>query len=162
MARKKHIEPADAADEADDARGRAASSSASERAWQAALRPRTFDEYIGQRDLIENLRSRSRAAKEGGWALDHFLFAGPPGLGKTTLAHVIANELGVNLHVSSGPAIDHKGKLASLLDVARRGRRAVHRRDPPAARRSSRRTSIPRWRTSGSTCSSATARTRRR
>jgi len=83
--------------------------------WQAALRPRTFDEYIGQRDLIENLRVSVRAAREGGWSLDHFLFAGPPGLGKTTLAHVIANELGVNLHVSSGPAIDHKGKLASLL-----------------------------------------------
>src|SRR3569623_742921 len=83
--------------------------------WQAALRPRTFDEYIGQRDLIENLRVSVHAAKQGSWALDHFLFAGPPGLGKTTLAHVIANELGVNLHVSSGPAIDHKGKLASLL-----------------------------------------------
>src|SRR5206468_5729311 len=86
-----------------------------ERAWQAALRPRTFDEYIGQKDLVENLRVSVRAAKEGGWALDHFLFAGPPGLGKTTLAHVIANELGVKLHVSSGPAIDHKGMLASLL-----------------------------------------------
>ena len=86
-----------------------------EKAWQAALRPRTFDEYVGQKDLIDNLRVSVRAAKENGWTLDHFLFAGPPGLGKTTLAHVIANELGVNLHVSSGPAIDHKGMLASLL-----------------------------------------------
>ena len=87
----------------------------SERAWQAALRPRTFDEYIGQRDLIENLKVAVGAAKQGKWTLDHFLFAGPPGLGKTTLAHVIATEMGVNLHVSSGPAIDHKGKLAALL-----------------------------------------------
>jgi len=86
-----------------------------ERQWQAALRPRTFDEYIGQREMIENLKISVRAAKQNGWPLDHFLFAGPPGLGKTTLAHVIANELGVNLHVSSGPAIDHKGMLASLL-----------------------------------------------
>jgi len=86
-----------------------------EKAWQAALRPRTFDDYVGQKDLIDNLRVSVRAAKENGWTLDHFLFAGPPGLGKTTLAHVIANELGVNLHVSSGPAIDHKGMLASLL-----------------------------------------------
>ena len=81
------------------------------------MRPRTFDEYIGQKDLIENLRVSVRAAKEGGWALDHFLFAGPPSLGKTTLAHVIANELGVNLHVSSGPAIDHKGKLAAIVSA---------------------------------------------
>ncbi len=86
-----------------------------ERTWQAALRPQNFDEYIGQRDMIENLKVSVRAAKQNGWALDHFLFAGPPGLGKTTLAHVIANELGVNLHVSSGPAIDHKGMLAALL-----------------------------------------------
>ena len=86
-----------------------------ERTWQASLRPRNFDEYVGQRDLVENLRVSVQAAKQGGWALDHFLFAGPPGLGKTTLAHVIANELGVNLHVTSGPAIDHKGMLASLL-----------------------------------------------
>ena len=86
-----------------------------ERAWQAALRPRTFEEYIGQKELIDNLRVSVRAAREHGWPLDHFLFAGPPGLGKTTLAHVIANELGVNLVVTSGPAIDHKGMLASLL-----------------------------------------------
>ncbi len=86
-----------------------------ERSWQATLRPRGFDEYIGQKDMIENLRISVRAARENGWPLDHFLFAGPPGLGKTTLAHVIANELGVNLVVTSGPAIDHKGMLASLL-----------------------------------------------
>ncbi|HEY1558825.1 MAG TPA: Holliday junction branch migration DNA helicase RuvB [Kofleriaceae bacterium] len=109
MTRKKHEEVLE------EDREVAAAERSGERAWQAALRPRTFDEYIGQRDLVENLRISVRAAKEGGWALDHFLFAGPPGLGKTTLAHVIATELGVNLHVSSGPAIDHKGKLASLL-----------------------------------------------
>jgi Holliday junction DNA helicase RuvB len=99
----------------DGVREVAAAERSGEKAWQAALRPRTFDEYIGQRELIDNLKVSVRAAKQNGWALDHFLFAGPPGLGKTTLAHVIANELGVNLHVSSGPAIDHKGMLASLL-----------------------------------------------
>ena len=114
MARKKHVDVV--AVEADaDARKVDPPERTNERTWQAALRPRTFDEYIGQKDLVENLRVSVHAAKQGGWALDHFLFAGPPGLGKTTLAHVIANELGVNLHVSSGPAIDHKGKLASLL-----------------------------------------------
>jgi len=110
MARKKHIDVAP-----EPAREIGATEQGGERVWQAALRPRTFDEYVGQNDLIENLRVSVHAAKQGGWALDHFLFAGPPGLGKTTLAHVIANELGVNLHVSSGPAIDHKGKLAALL-----------------------------------------------
>ncbi|MCA9677287.1 MAG: Holliday junction branch migration DNA helicase RuvB [Kofleriaceae bacterium] len=127
MARKKHIDPAVAGAGAGAAAAPAhdsevsASERSSERAWQAALRPRTFDEYVGQRDLIENLRVSVRAAKQGGWTLDHFLFAGPPGLGKTTLAHVIANELGVDLHVSSGPAIDHKGMLASLLTTLNEG-----------------------------------------
>jgi Holliday junction DNA helicase RuvB len=111
MTRKKHEEPP--AEDGD--REVTAAERTSEKVWQAALRPRTFDEYIGQRDMIENLKISVRAAKQNGWTLDHFLFAGPPGLGKTTLAHVIANELGVRLHVSSGPAIDHKGVLASLL-----------------------------------------------
>ena len=114
MSRKKHIDTLRDG-EPEPAREVAPAERGSEKAWQAALRPRTFDEYIGQRDLIDNLKISVRAAKQNGWALDHFLFAGPPGLGKTTLAHVIANELGVNLHVSSGPAIDHKGMLASLL-----------------------------------------------
>jgi len=89
--------------------------SATEAEYQSALRPRTFAEYVGQRDLMSNLRVFVQAALKRGEALDHILFAGPPGLGKTTLAHVIANELGVKLHVTSGPAIDHKGVLASLL-----------------------------------------------
>jgi holliday junction DNA helicase RuvB len=114
MTRKKHHD-GEGAPGGDGAREVAAAERSGEKAWQAALRPRTFDEYIGQRELIDNLKVSVRAAKQNGWALDHFLFAGPPGLGKTTLAHVIANELGVNLHVSSGPAIDHKGMLASLL-----------------------------------------------
>jgi Holliday junction DNA helicase RuvB len=112
MARKKHMEEARPVE---DASAVDAAELQGERAWQASLRPRTFAEYIGQRELIENLSVSVRAAKQGGWALDHFLFAGPPGLGKTTLAHVIANELGVQMHTTSGPAIDHKGMLASLL-----------------------------------------------
>ncbi|HET6611530.1 MAG TPA: Holliday junction branch migration DNA helicase RuvB [Kofleriaceae bacterium] len=88
---------------------------AAERTYHASLRPASFAEYLGQRDLIDNLKVSVAAAKQGDWTLDHFLFAGPPGLGKTTLAHVIAHELGVTLHVTSGPAIDHKGMLASLL-----------------------------------------------
>jgi Holliday junction DNA helicase RuvB len=86
-----------------------------EREVDSALRPRTFDEYVGQKALVDNLRVFVTAALGRKEALDHVLFAGPPGLGKTTLAHVIANELGTRLHVTSGPAIDHKGVLAGLL-----------------------------------------------
>jgi len=86
-----------------------------ERELMAALRPRTFADYVGQHEVVDNLKVAVAAARGGGWVLDHFLFAGPPGLGKTTLAHVIAAELGVRLQVTSGPAVDHKGVLASLL-----------------------------------------------
>ncbi len=109
MARKAHREQRSE----DDAL--APTESKSEGAYEAALRPRSFDEYVGQRQVLDNLRVSVAAAKSGGWVLDHFLFAGPPGLGKTTLANVIANELGVSLRTTSGPAIDHKGNLASEL-----------------------------------------------
>jgi Holliday junction DNA helicase RuvB len=80
-----------------------------------ALRPASFDDFIGQTEVIANLRGAVNAAKRGGWQLDHMLFAGGPGLGKTSLSQVIANELGCKLHVTSAPAIEHKGALASLL-----------------------------------------------
>ena len=87
----------------------------SRQAEDPALRPTSFDDYIGQTEVINNLRQSVRAAKRGGWQLDHQLFAGPAGLGKTSLAGVIAAELGGKLHMTSAPAIEHKGALASLL-----------------------------------------------
>jgi Holliday junction DNA helicase RuvB len=80
-----------------------------------ALRPRSFDEYIGQAPLIDKLRIYVKAAKLRGEPLDHVLLHGPPGLGKTTLAQIIAHEMGVVLHTTSGPAVEHKGVLAGLL-----------------------------------------------
>jgi holliday junction DNA helicase RuvB len=82
---------------------------------EASLRPRTFDEYVGQGPVVEKLKVYVAAAKSRGDALDHCLFSGPPGLGKTSLAHLIANELGVGIHVTSGPALERKGDLAGLL-----------------------------------------------
>ena len=82
---------------------------------EASLRPRGFAEYVGQSRVVEKLKVYVKAAKARGEALDHCLFSGPPGLGKTSLAHIIAAELGVGLHVTSGPALEKKGDLAGLL-----------------------------------------------
>ncbi len=80
-----------------------------------ALRPLTFDDFAGQSKVLENLQVFVQAAKLRGEALDHTLFHGPPGLGKTTLAHILANELGVGIKVTSGPVLDKPGDLAGLL-----------------------------------------------
>lgn len=83
--------------------------------YEAGLRPRTLDDYIGQDRLRENLHVAITAARQRGEALDHVLLHGPPGLGKTTLAHVIANELGVALRGTAGPVIERPGDLAAML-----------------------------------------------
>jgi Holliday junction DNA helicase RuvB len=80
-----------------------------------SLRPKSFAEYVGQKTLIENLRVFAQAAKRRHEPLDHVLLCGPPGLGKTTLAHIIAHEMGAIIHATSGPAIEKKGDLAGLV-----------------------------------------------
>jgi Holliday junction DNA helicase RuvB len=79
------------------------------------LRPLSFEDFTGQDQVLENLQVFVQAANQRDEALDHTLFHGPPGLGKTTLAHILANELNVNIKVTSGPVLDKPGDLAGLL-----------------------------------------------
>ena len=89
--------------------------SAAEREFENNIRPRQIEEFSGQQQIIENLIIFIKAAKIRGEALDHVLFHGPPGLGKTTLSRIVANELGVNIKETSGPVIEKPGDLAGLL-----------------------------------------------
>ena len=83
---------------------------------EGSLRPQTLVDYIGQTKVKDNLKIYIEAAKQRGDALDHVLFYGPPGLGKTTLAGIIANEMGVHMKVTSGPAIEKPGEMAAILN----------------------------------------------
>lgn len=86
-----------------------------ERELEKVLRPQVFEDFTGQYKILSNLRIFVQAAKQRGEALDHVLLHGPPGLGKTTLSNIIANEMGVNIRITSGPVLDKPGDLAGLL-----------------------------------------------
>ncbi|HEX6199015.1 MAG TPA: Holliday junction branch migration DNA helicase RuvB, partial [Thermoanaerobaculia bacterium] len=83
--------------------------------FEQSLRPRLLDEYVGQRQVVDNVRVFMAAARERGEALDHALLFGPPGLGKTTLAHIIAQEMGAPIKTTSGPVLERAGDLAAIL-----------------------------------------------
>jgi len=88
---------------------------AEDKAVELGIRPDGFSDFVGQEGLKENLRVYIQAAKNRAEALDHVLLSGPPGLGKTTLSHILANELGVGIKATSGPVIERQGDLAAIL-----------------------------------------------
>ncbi len=92
-----------------------------EESVEAGLRPRALDEFVGQRELKEHLTIVLEAARMRGQSVDHLLFAGPPGLGKTTLAGIVASEMEVHLHITSGPALERAGDLAAILTKLEEG-----------------------------------------
>jgi len=103
------------ADDTTSSRRLATPGKTEDEASEFTLRPRTFEEFVGQEALKAKLRVFVRAARQRGDALDHMLLCGPPGLGKTTLAHILAEELGVEMKQTSGPALEKKGDLAGIL-----------------------------------------------
>jgi Holliday junction DNA helicase RuvB len=120
MARKRHEEGGGDADDVERVVSPETRPGA-DRDDDAALRPRSFDEFVGQRKVAENMAVYVQAAKKRGDALDHVLFSGPPGLGKTTLAYLLGHEMGTEVRVTSGPALERKGDLAGLLTSLGRG-----------------------------------------
>lgn len=107
----------------EDSEGRVTASTAGvdDQRFDRIFRPTSLDEFVGQSRHKDNLRVFIEAAKRRREPLDHILLCGPPGLGKTTLAHIMALEMGVNVHVTSGPALEHKGVLSGLLTRLERG-----------------------------------------
>ena len=114
-----------------------------------AIRPQMLADVIGQDQVRQNLEILIGAAKKRSEPLDHVLFYGPPGLGKTTLAHVLANEMGVNIKITAGPAIERAGDLAAILTNLRAGDilfiDEIHRLGEPSKKCSTRPWKISRW-----------------
>jgi Holliday junction DNA helicase RuvB len=108
-------------DEIEAARGVSGQAGPADARMDTALRPRSFDDFIGQPRMKDNLRVMTEAARRRGEPVDHVLLCGPPGLGKTSMAHIIAAEMGVAVHVNSGPAIEKKGDLAGILTNVQEG-----------------------------------------
>jgi len=121
MTRKRLLGPDDASDGDDVERIVDPTDTLEDEVYGASLRPRTFDDYVGQETVVENLRIAIDAAKRRGEPLDHVLFYGPPGLGKTTLAGLIARELNSNFRPNSGPTLEKPKDLVGILTALEEG-----------------------------------------